>query len=110
MGMERERLKVAWARRYTACPADEVVRMMTQQASVLEGRMRKLACFPDKNVHGIPKAGLVTALGMSLGVQRQLFGGLTSAPSGGILKGGGGVEKENRGAVSPTFSGQRRLL
>lgn len=89
--MDREALRLAWTRYYSGRLPGSALKSIVERADFLEGRMRKLARFPDNEYHGIPKASLITALGMSLGVHRQLQWGLTSVSSGGRLKGGGGA-------------------
>lgn len=68
------------------------LKSIVERAGFIEERMMKLARFPERIYRGFNKARLMTALGMSLGVHRQLQWGLTSALRGGKVKGGGGVE------------------
>jgi len=87
--MDRRRLYQAWQSFYArTCPIDRLV-AIRERISFLEGRMRKMARFPgSKSWHGIPNVRLQVALGMSLGVHKQLLWGLTSDPGWGMLEGG----------------------
>ena len=91
MAMDRGRLQRAVARRLTGMTHAEMVNYLTDAADHLEGRMRRLAAFPQTMYKGFVKRELMTAAGMSLGVHKQLLGRLTSVPWGATLKGGGRV-------------------
>ncbi len=86
---DRQALRIAWARYYSGCSHEEMLTRIRERVSYLEGRMRKLARFPQAGYKGFDKRSLTTALGMSLGVHKQLLAGLISVPRGGMMKGGG---------------------
>ena len=89
--MERQQLFEAWYAFYARLEPSERRAEMEKRLFSLEERMRFLGRFTERVYHGFTKASLVAALGMAVGVHRQLLGGLTSASSGCILKGGGGA-------------------
>ena len=91
MAMDRSMLVVAVTRRLRGMTNTEKITYLAGTASYLEGRMRRLAVFPQTMYKGFVKRELTNALGMSLGVHKQLLGRLTFVPRAVILKGGGGV-------------------
>ena len=89
--VDRPRLLEAWNKYYERFSGEEKTRRLGENARLLEGRMRKLAALPQSTYKGYRKRKLEIALGMSLGVHRQLLAGLTFVSSGGRIKGGGGA-------------------
>lgn len=87
--MDRERLKSSWTGYYARFDAAEVIERIETQADFIVGKMMMLARLTGPLFHEIPRVRLMTALGMSLGIHRQLLGRLTSSPWRGNLKGGG---------------------
>lgn len=84
--MDRERLRVAWEGYYTRVPPGERIEEIEKRVGFLVGKMRKLACLPGPLFHEFPKRSLEHALGMSLGVHRQLLWRLTSSPWRGKIR------------------------
>ena len=87
--MDRERLKGSWVKYYGMFDAEEVMGRLQMRADFIVGKMMMLARRKGPLYHEIPRIRLMTALGMSLGIHRQLLGRLTSSPRRGNLKGGG---------------------
>lgn len=92
--MNRQALFDNWVMYYLTLPEDEVLMAIVERTKVIEGRMVALARFSGRIYKGMRKRALEAALGMSLGVHKQLLWRLTSYPRGGNLKGGGGVQLE----------------
>lgn len=92
--MDREGCRGAWQRYYARLPRGQAILELGERTSHLEGRMRLIGRSPGSVYKGFVKARLTSALGMALGVQKQLQWGLTSVPLGGTLKGGGGARKD----------------
>lgn len=89
--MDREAVRKAFYDHYSRLEPAEREAAIRGVAESLEERMRRLGRFPDRMYKGFCKSRLVAALGMSLGIHKQLLGGLTSASSGVRVKGGGGA-------------------
>lgn len=89
--LERERLYKVWWDYYAR--RDPLERRAALEAAIcsLEGRMRRLGRFLQQEYKGYDRRHLQTALGMALGVHKQLLGGLTFGPSGSKILGGGGA-------------------
>lgn len=83
--MDRRGLYQAWQRFYAKyCLADRLI-LIRERVIFLEGRMRKMARLPmGKRWAGINNHSLQVALGMSLGVHKQLLWGLTSDLGWGV--------------------------
>lgn len=94
--MDRQRLFAAWKRHYGLLPVAVAAEEMRQRAGRLEGRMRLLALWRGNDFKGFNKRSLTTALGMALGVHKQLLWGLTSVPWWGRLRVVGGNRLTNR--------------
>lgn len=92
--MDRRALQIAWADFYTnrGWPRAQIIEDITRRVNDLGGRMRDLARLKQSTYHRFNKARLVSALGMSMGVLKQMRWGLTFSTPGGNLKGGGRVK------------------
>ena len=90
--MDRQALLRAWKDYYqTTYPAIDLRSMaMNERAEALVRRMRALACFKQTIYKGFCKRELEYALGMAVGVHKQLLWGVTSFARGGYNKKGGG--------------------
>ena len=86
--LTRTELYEVWRRHYAARQAVAGAEL-AKQAEALEKRMRALGRFPAPYYRGFNKRALTSALGMSLGIHKQLLGGLTSSSWGGRVMGGG---------------------
>lgn len=89
--MNRQRLYEAWHTYYSRRPAMAVRSVLERRVRWLERKMKRLARLPDRMYKGFDRRGLITALGMSLGIHKQLLWGLTSSSRGVKVKGGGGA-------------------
>lgn len=79
--MNRTMLYHAWWTAYRGLPRTAAISAIRGRIIFIEGRMRKMARLPGGKSHrGIPNYTLQTALGMSLGVHKQLLAGLHPAP------------------------------
>lgn len=84
--MDRGALKSQWERFYSPYTPSEQVTLIEARANRIVSQMMRLARFPERISHGIVKRRLEIALGMSLGVHRQLLWGLTSDSRGGMMR------------------------
>ena len=75
---DRQRLYRAWERHYRGCERE----VIAARAEVLEGRMKHLGRLPGPMRRGFVKRTLERALGMSLGIHRQLLVRLHPTPGG----------------------------
>ena len=80
--MDRMGLYHSWRGFYAALEPSQREVALRERIKKIEGRMILLARFPQRMYKGFAKAKLVTSLGMSLGVHKQLLWGLTSVPRG----------------------------
>ncbi|MBA7556662.1 hypothetical protein ES705_49378 [subsurface metagenome] len=88
--MERMLAYTAWQKYYgERYQGDKRILAVRERAKWIEERMIHLARFPGRMYKGFIKRRLENALGVSLGIHRQLLWGLTSASSRGRIKGGG---------------------
>lgn len=92
--LDRTRLHAAWKDHYELAVLRlgqrSAVVEAKARASRLEGKMRQLARRRERYYKDYSRRGLEVALGMSLGVHKQLLWGLTSSPGGTKLRVVGG--------------------
>lgn len=81
--MDRQLLYTAWQGFYSGYSDAEALSLIEGRVSFIVGKMMRLALYPGKVYKGFPKRSLETALGMSLGVHKQLLWRLTSSPRAG---------------------------
>lgn len=100
--MDRQRLYRAWGSYYafkgSQDPAYDVLAELGKRAESIRARMVRLAGFPDRQYHGFVRKRLEVALGMSLGIHRQLSCGVGILALGGY---NGRVEGGYRRRLEP---------
>lgn len=102
--MDRQACVKAWWRYYAMLEPEDRQGIAEGHVGSLEGRMRELACFPQRICRGFSTRALQIALGMALGIHKQILWGLTSAPWGATLKGGGGAWPKNQSQARPGYN------
>ena len=106
--MDRASLYEAWRGFYSGKSRQDAITAITERASFLEERMWRLARYPHQQQwHGIGSRSLQVALGMSLGVHKQLLWGLTSASSGVVNLRVAGGNRSRTATLSPSNRTER---
>lgn len=109
--MDRMKLFLAWRDYYAGKEKEEAIQIARQHSIDLVRRMRLLGKLPSYTFHQFRKQEIQRALGMALGVQQQLLGGLTSVSKGGRVRAEGGpgiINKEPQSGFQVRFTGVKR--
>jgi len=94
--MDRMKLYLAWRDYYAGKEKEDAIQIARGHISELVRRMRLMGALPGYIYHGMKKRDYQRALGMALGVQQQLLGGLTSVSRGRNLRVEGGRGQKNK--------------